>query len=217
MTTANNRTTRARTLALAGIFQAAALVRQTGLGKRRDELATRTSLSSILITDAASADEVFGGIASLRVGLETLAAQLGNDNRLRDREITGYVITLLHLERKLAQDRTMLERIGNDIRHIGTAPQTSEQHAPAPVAALAEIYRQTISTLTPRIMVHGDPGVLSGTGTRDMIRALLLAGIRAAVLWRQCGGNRYRLIINRKAILNCCAALQREAGLHGGR
>ncbi len=111
MNTTDNHTTRARTIALAGLFQAAVLVRQTGLGKVRDEFATRASIASILKTDAASVEEVFGGIAPLRTGLETLAIQLGNDNRLRDLELTGYAITLLHLERKLARDKAMLERM----------------------------------------------------------------------------------------------------------
>jgi high frequency lysogenization protein len=44
-----------------------------------------------------------------------------------------------------------------------------------------------------------------------MIRALLLAAMRAAVLWRQRGGNRLRLIFQRKHMLECCAALLEEA------
>ncbi|MEH6454630.1 MAG: DUF489 family protein, partial [Psychromonas sp.] len=34
------------------------------------------------------------------------------------------------------------------------------------------------------------------------IRALLLAGVRAAVLWRQIGGKRRQLIFSRKAMLH---------------
>jgi len=215
MTATYNQTTRARTIALAGIFQAAALVRQTGQGKMRDEFATRASIASILKTDAASVEDVFGGIHCLRVGLETLATQLGGESRLRDMELTGYAITLMHLERKLARDKSMLDRISSGIGQIGTPSRDLEARDPALVAELAELYRQTISTLTPRVMVHGDPGLLSGTGTRNMIRALLLAGIRSAVLWRQCGGNRWRLIFGRKGILESCTGLLREARLHG--
>jgi len=215
MTATYNQTTRARTIALAGIFQAAALVRLTGQGKMRDEFATRASIASILKTDAASIEDVFGGIPSLRVGLETLATQLGSESSLRDMELTGYAVTLMHLERKLARDKSMLDRISSGIGKIGTSSRDLEQHDPALIAELAELYRQTISTLTPRVMVHGDPGLLSGTGTRNMIRALLLAGIRSAVLWRQCGGNRWRLIFGRKGILESCTGLVSEARLHG--
>lgn len=215
MNTTDNHTTRARTIALAGLFQAAVLVRQTGLGKVRDEFATRASIASILKTDAASVEEVFGGIAPLRTGLETLAIQLGNDNRLRNLELTGYAITLLHLERKLARDKAMLERISSGIRQLAMRPDDLDPLDAALITELAELYSQTISTLTPRVMVHGDPGVLSGTATRNMVRALLLAGIRAAVLWRQCGGNRLRLIFGRRGILESCTVLLREARLHG--
>ncbi len=215
MNTGDNRTTRARTIALAGLFQAATLVRQTGLGKVRDEVATRASIGSILKTDATSVEDVYGGIAPLRTGLETLSSQLGSDSGLRDMELTGYAITLLHLERKLARDKPLLERITSAIRQLAMQSQDTDLRDPELIAELAELYSQTISTLTPRIMVHGDPGVLSGTATRNMIRTLLLAGIRAAVLWRQCGGNRLRLIFGRRGMLESCAGLLREARLHG--
>lgn len=215
MTDTPNRTPRSRAIALAGLFQAAALVRQTGLGRVRDEAATRASLASILRIDAETAADVYGGIPALRTGLETLAAQLGNENRLRDLELTGYAITLLHLERKLSRDGGMLERLGTGIRDLATSLPDTDPLDPGLVASLAGLYSQTISTLTPRVLVHGDPGVLSGSGTQNMIRALLLAGIRAAVLWRQCGGNRIRLLFGRRRLLDASTLLLREARLDG--
>ncbi|MGD2113235.1 MAG: DUF489 family protein, partial [Gammaproteobacteria bacterium] len=160
-------------------------------------------------------EAVYGGVAALRVGLETLASQLGNDSRQRDREVTGYAITLLHLERKLARDRPMLDRLSRGIRQLAAQAQDTDPRDAELITELAGLYSQTISTLTPRILVHGDPGVLSGNASRDMIRALLLAGMRAAVLWRQCGGNRLRLIFGRRGMLEDCAVLLREARLDG--
>jgi high frequency lysogenization protein len=75
------------------------------------------------------------------------------------------------------------------------------------IAALAELYSSTISTLQPRIMVKGEQSILTGTDSRNMIRALLLGGMRAAVLWRQCGGNRVQLLFRRKALLRDCREL----------
>jgi high frequency lysogenization protein len=40
-----------------------------------------------------------------------------------------------------------------------------------------------------------------------MVRALLLAGMRAAVLWHQCGGSRLKLIIQRRPLLECAKGL----------
>jgi high frequency lysogenization protein len=50
------------------------------------------------------------------------------------------------------------------------------------VACLAETYSETVSTLSPRIMVTGEPNLLNRPEIANRIRALLLAGVRAAVL-----------------------------------
>jgi high frequency lysogenization protein len=214
MSGTQNRTIRARTIALAGLFQVVQLVQQTGKGIFRDGDVTRTCLDSIFRTDADSAEAVFGSVAALRPGLEVLEAQLGNDNSRRDMELTAYAITLLHLERKLARNRVMLDALGQGIARIRTQVEFFDEYSPAVIAALAELYQQTISTLTPRIMVHGEPVVLASPDSQQMIRALLLAGMRAAVLWRQCGGHRVRLIFGRKSMLACCRELLQEARQH---
>lgn len=68
------------------------------------------------------------------------------------------------------------------------------------LANLADVYHSTISTLQPRIMVQGDPQHLGNQGTVNKIRAVLLAGIRSAHLWRQCGGSRWKLLLARQKI-----------------
>ena len=69
------------------------------------------------------------------------------------------------------------------------------------ISNLANIYRERISPLGPRIIVKGEESVLANPDNASRIRALLLAGIRSALLWRQAGGNRWRLIFERKAML----------------
>ena len=58
------------------------------------------------------------------------------------------------------------------------------------VAGLADIYSSVLSPLGHRIQVYGKPELLKQQQTQNKIRALLLAGIRSAVLWRQMGGKR---------------------------
>jgi high frequency lysogenization protein len=60
-------------------------------------------------------------------------------------------------------------------------------------------------------MVKGEQSILTGTDSRNMIRALLLGGMRAAVLWRQRGGNRVELLFRRKLLLRHCTELLEEA------
>ena len=60
---------------------------------------------------------------------------------------------------------------------------------------------QQISRLTPQVMVRGEERYLRDADIAARIRTLLLAGIRAAVLWRQLGGSKWRLFIGRKKYL----------------
>ncbi len=205
----DDRTLHGQTLALAGMYQAASLVQQTARGQTRDPQATAASLGSIFMTSPAHVDDVYRDVNGIRPGLSVLSQQLGTDNSARDLELTGYVITLLHLERKLSGARHLLDNIASGLDAIRGDSEYGPEMTADVVSALAGIYASTVSTLTPRIMVQGEPGILQATESRDMIRALLLAGMRAAVLWRQCGGSRIRLLFKRKAMLAHTNALLR--------
>ena len=200
-----------RAIALAGLFQAVRLVQQTGRNDYRDEAANSAILGSIFNTDPESALAVYGTPVALQIGLEMLIGQLGNDNKKRDMELTGYVITLLHLERKLARKPRLLETISAGIDKAREQAGFFSSSHPTVIASLADIYKQTVSTLQPRIMVRGEQAVLANPDSKNMIRALLLGGMRAAVLWRQCGGSRLKLIFQRKALLECGRELLLEA------
>ena len=206
-----NSNTRDRTIALAGMFQAVKLVQQTAQGQRRDAAATTVSISSILNADPETAIDVFGDSHALILGLETMLGQMGDDSKQRDMTLTGYVITLMHLERKLARQPDLMKKLGSGIDRIKEEIESVEESDSGIVAALANLYKETVSTLQPRIMVKGDENVLRNADSKKMIRALLLAGMRAAVLWRQCGGNRIRLIFQRKQLLDSCRELLAEA------
>jgi len=202
---------RDRCIALAGLFQSVRLVQQTARGEYRDAAATAACLNSIFNTDPESACAVYGEIARLQLGLESLLSQLGSGKQQRDMELTAYAITLLHLERKLSRNRDMLNTLGEGIRKIMERSGQYEESSPELAAALAELYTRTISSLRPRIMVKGEQSILTGSDSRNMIRALLLGGMRAAVLWRQCGGNRMQLLFRRKTLLQGCRELLEEA------
>ena len=202
-----NSAIRNRSIALAGMFQAVKLVQQTAQGERRDAAATAASISSVFNTDPDTAIDVYGDIRALAPGLEIVLSQLGNDNKQRDMALTGYVISLMHLERKLARQPDVMDTLSSGIDKIKGQIELLDEGDPSIVAGLAELYKDTVSTLQPRIMVKGDEHVLRNADSKQMIRALLLAGMRAAVLWRQCGGNRIRLILQRKQTLDCCSEL----------
>ena len=68
------------------------------------------------------------------------------------------------------------------------------------IANLADIYSETISQIPPKIMVSGESQHLSNPDQANKIRALLLAGMRSAVLWAQLGGSRWQILLQRRRI-----------------
>jgi high frequency lysogenization protein len=166
-----------------------------------DSAILSASLESIFITDPATVEAVYADdLTSLALGLRTLYSQLEAGNR-RDVEITRYAVSLLHLERKLAKKPQALQQIANGIERVREQRRHFELLHPTILAALAEIYATTISPIGPRIMVKGENDNLLQPGVAEKVRALLLAGMRAAVLWRQCGGTRWQLLLGRGKLL----------------
>ncbi len=208
-----NHTTAHHALAMAGIFQAAFLVQQVARRGNVSETAVAASINSLFQLDPDNAAAVFGGIDGLAIGLRVFSEQLDGKHTKRDPELLRYVIGLLHLERQLSRRDDLLQKIRHGIESLaGEAQQNGATQQPM-IVALARLYQDTVSTLTPRLMVHGEPTVLADADTANLIRALLLAAIRAAVLWRQCGGRRWRLLLQRRELLRATQRLRDPRGV----
>jgi high frequency lysogenization protein len=192
-----------QTLALAGVYQAASLVKQIANTGNANSAQIEASLETLFRFDAANVEEVFGSIAGVAHGLNVLHQHL-SDKAGRDIEITRYVISLLMLERTLSGNSSMLEEISKRLQLIESQLEFFSLNHENTFAKLGQLYKDTISTLGPKIMVSGEQPYLSSERNASKVRALLLAGIRSAVLWRQCGGARWQLIFSRKAYLNEC-------------
>lgn len=188
-----------RTIAFAGICQSVKLVQEIARKGSCDYDALSASLNSIILTNPSSTLEVFGSEESLTVGLNTLINEL--DNSPGGSELTRYLINLLALERKLSGRRDSLAQLSDRIETVQRQVQHFELLDDQMISNLASIYLDTISPLGPRIQVTGNPAQLQQTGVQHKVRALLLAGIRGAVLWRQVGGKRRHLIFGRKQMI----------------
>jgi high frequency lysogenization protein len=97
----------------------------------------------------------------------------------------------------------MQAHIGAELLPIAEIDDGTEIHEIKDLQAkkIAELYTQTISTLSPRIVVNGRPQHLQIDRTVNWIRTLLFASLRSAVLWRQLGGGRFSLMFGRKKML----------------
>lgn len=191
-------------VALAGMFQAARLVVRLARHGQCDGDAYAVSVGSILNLDPESAAGVFGEPAGLRFGLEGLIEAL--DARVREAEATRIVVTIMHLERKLAARPDMLATLREGIAQAARSAAALGVADDSVSERLGALYAETLSTLKPRVMVPGSVLHLEQPRTVARVRTLLLAAIRAAVLWRQTGGSRWGLLLRRGRI---CAASRR--------
>jgi high frequency lysogenization protein len=186
-----------RVIALAGLFQALALVRAIAQRGGCDAQAARASLASIFRIDADSPADVYAGVGNLRLGLETLVSQL-DENGKRDLALTRMAVQVLRLERALMRNNAALSTLRGGIDVMRPLLAQVESGNLDPAGRLAELYASTLSRLQPRIMVEGNPAFLQQSAQVDRIRALLMAAVRAAVLWRQLGGNQWSLMFRRR-------------------
>lgn len=199
---------RDRVLALAGVYQAAYCVQQIA---RRGQVEVSTMeplIYSLFQTKPETAEAVYGAASGVALGARELASQLAGRAK-RNLELTRYAILLVQLERKLAGNRAMLEQIAEGIEAARGRLDHFPMLHPNILAQLAETYSATISRLQPRIIVHGEPLHLQNPENVNRIRALLLAGIRAARLWRQTGGSRWQVLLRRKRLVAQASALGR--------
>ena len=187
-------------LALAGIYQASLCVQQVARQGRVDTDLMEPCVHSLFQTNADSVGEIFGTPGSLRPGVGELVGQL-TGKQPRQMELTRYAIGLLKLERTLARHGEMIETISSGIEDARAKLEHFPMLHPNLLAHLADIYSRTVSRLQPRIMVQGDPRFLQIPDNQNRIRALLLAGIRSAWLWRQVGGSRWKILFARKRLL----------------
>ena len=194
-------------MALAGVVQAAMLVQQLARHGSADSAELQVLIDAVLDTDPESTEAVFGGLANLRSGLATLLTQLSAQGSGKDAEITRYVIGLLALERRLAGRPSTLSLLGERLSQAKRMKMLQQGIDDKVIGQLAEIYVELISPLGPRIQVAGNPNLLKTPEVQNQIRTLLLGGLRAAVLWRQLGGRRRHLLLNRKRITDTCRYL----------
>lgn len=201
-----------QTITLAAICQTAYWVQKLSRTGQIDEQALLVLLNSIMLTSPTNTMQVYGNeLSNLKVGLETLIKHLGNESKTKDPELTRYVVSLIGLERRLnkrPKQMTLLgERIEQTQRQLLHYDITSETL----IASIASIYTDLISPLGTPIQVAGDPKILKQPINQQKIRALLLAGIRSAVLWRQVGGKRRNILFTRSKIVNCAQDLLIQA------
>ncbi|QLB16030.1 lysogenization protein HflD [Mannheimia granulomatis] len=201
------------TLAYAGVCQAAALVQQFAHKGVADRAVFEHSIRSLLVTQPESTLSVFGdSISHLKIGLETALSQTSGGNGKLDTEIGRYWISLIVLSQKLNKNPQAKQQLAQRLQQVERQLSLYEANilADQMIANLAAIYSDVISPLGSKIHVVGLQDYLVRPDIQHKIRASLLAGIRAAILWQQVGGSRWQFLFSRKKIFNQAQQLYRQ-------
>lgn len=205
-----SRTLEDRTIALAALFQSAYAVvdiATTGDTRVNIECLIR-SLFNTNPKDVLSIYEtgVVSGYQNLNLGFEKI---IQNFTANKDQAIV-YVISLISLQKKLLKNEALLQIMSEGIHKTEARLDHFDILHDNIFASLGDLYSQTVSKLSPRIMVKGEEQYLRAERHANKIRTLLLCGIRAGILWQQCGGSKWELLFSNKKIAQCASQLKRK-------
>lgn len=187
-----------QTLALAGMFQAAALVDELAIHGNCDSTAFDCSLNSLFTIDAATTRDALGDISCLPRGFEALGDYLGGENRSPGKNIAYYLLSMLKISRQVLLNHELATALLDGLERIEHSTSEYDMSRGSVINQIDGLYQNCISSLSPRILVRGEQSYLRNDDNAAKIRALLLAGIRCGVLWHQLGGSKWKLFWRRK-------------------
>ncbi len=203
-----------KALALAGLFQAAALVQQLARTGEVTPQSYQALIGSIFALDPKNVEEIYSGVAGAKLGIDTLLMIMKDKETARYADAIRYSIGILQVEKQLNRNpdinsilRSRLEQLTHQLPHFDSVVHASV------IAKLNDLYLDTFAKFRFRIQVNGDPKHLQREENAASIRAILLAGVRSAMLWRQLGGSRLQFIIGKRRLLNALESLQQMAVL----
>jgi len=195
-------------IAMAGMTQALQLIQTLAWeGKVADQEALEASIGSLFAFDAPDTPSIYGGLSGVRFGMRRLTELLaGNSRDPRDLEMTRYLVTLFAVTKAFRKDDDMGGKLFARLEELKPA---FDQHGADQglLSDLNNLYRTTLSQLPQKFVINGEKHHLEDMTISSSVRALLLAAVRATILFDQVGGRRWRLLFMRKRYLESARLL----------
>ena len=188
-----------QTLALAAIFQSATLVDQLAKTGQIDNGQLQNSIQTILNLNPANFEDVFNGRENLTLGLKVLEKALAKSGQGVTREVLQYSMAIIAVQQKIIKRTDLMDKLSKELdRAVSQHQYFNDYLHESVIASTASCYQNSVSQLNFRIRVTGNPTHLQNPKVAERVRAVLLFGVRSAILWRQSGGRRWHFMINRK-------------------
>jgi high frequency lysogenization protein len=186
-------------IALAGVAQAATLVSDIAQQGQCHNYFFDASVKSIVQDNPTKTIDVFGDLNHLKLGLETIRRHFTASKVNPD--ISRYLVNLTMIQKQLQNNPALFKTLGERLDQAQRQLEHYELDSPQMLESFADIYTSTISKLPLTIQIKGKQEYLEPKYNQNKVRTLLLAGVRAAVLWRQVGGKRRQILFRRKKLL----------------
>jgi high frequency lysogenization protein len=203
-----------RNIALAVVTQCAVLVHELASKGRASSERMHACLTPVYQLDADSVASLYPRPSDFSEGMQVLQNSFDSKGLREHAEVVRYLLGMLVLQQHLNRTPAMMSEIAARLRDFGPEYTSGlgdpELLLKADCSRLARLYQDTISRLSFRIHVAGKPDNLRNQEVAEQIRALLLAGIRSAVLWHQLGGRRWHLFVYKKRIRDTLSDIRRK-------
>lgn len=210
-----------QTIALAGIYLALDQIQTVAWHGDINHATLETSINSLFCENPETFVEVYSSTSALESGFKALKDSLSNTNNSLDMERNKYLKGLLSLSKKfnnnsLLQDQigTTLSLISNQLASGQLTDTDSDMAYPSQpiIDRIAELYRNTLSTIRPKIIIYGQSSILATPDHAATIRALLLCAVRGVQLWHQAGGSGLNLVLSRSKYIRSADYLLSNLG-----
>lgn len=208
------------TRALAALYQCCSQIIRIANTGFWDDHAAAAMIRAIGVTDPRTVDDIYS-VDQLKTGYE-FTAKILSMNGIASIASNGdndavAILTLANKTMALAAQLTSRDKVYNELgSRIDTFHNRMVSEIPGfmdgdiqmvlrqdVLRECASIYQSLISPNFPRLMIPGQESCLRESDVQDKIRAMLLAAVRAYVLWEQLGASRLLLWFHRGRIVQC--------------
>ena len=197
-------------IALAGVAQAARMVDQVAKTGTFPTAFFEASLRSLFAFDVPTVEAVFGNIQGVKLGLRCVKDMLTDASNEDNIAMGVYIRGLFKLQSQFRKRSDLQDVVATRLGHVNFKAQHFSDDAVELAASISSIYQDTISHLPYRIKVKGSVQHLQEAKNADLVRTLLLAGLRSAHLWQQLGGRQRHFILRNRQLLSVAESLSQE-------
>ena len=197
-------------IAMAAIIQAAHIADEIAVTGKYSEKHLKASANSVFSVDTSNLAEIYPDLSELKLGLQNLISIFSDGKTYTKSRVVRYTFAIIQLQLILEKDPNMLMQIHEKLRIKNEQATDTLESLFNHCFQAAEIYSTTLSKLRFKIYITGDRELISENNNEKIIRAMLLAGIRAAFLWHQFGGRRWKLFFQRRKMVEIARNLSKS-------